>query len=163
MRVGLAVPHQIESAARAGAAGEPPHFPRRQESEAPGIDDRVSLVAAELELTFHDNDALVGIVEMRRDDVAGREPDQQVHAACLWIGAEHDAFGTGHCALVVDPVGGTEVRHNGFGRRLAEGDCAGGEEQQELYWPDSYFLHRCSQYQVLWTGVLYECDRFVAE
>jgi hypothetical protein len=83
-------------------------------------------------LALGDEDALVGIVEVRRDDVAGWESDQEIHASSGFVGVNRDAFGSGRVVLFVGPIGRGRVDHDGFGTGLrgCERNCA--EDRQNV-------------------------------
>ena len=82
------------------------------------IDESVAGILTEGKLPFYDDDALVGIVEVRSNHMAGGESYQQVHSAGAPVGVQHDPSGSIGRVLLMGPIGGIEVDHYPLRTRL---------------------------------------------
>ncbi len=85
----------------------------RQVGEPSRLDRGFTGILAQNQGSFDHYDALVGIVIVGRDHVAGGEADQQIESAGLGIGVKGDSGGVGRGVLLDLPVGGVEVGDDG--------------------------------------------------
>src|SRR5215472_9996174 len=92
---------------------------RWKKCEAARFQQSVTGILSQRELTLGDEDSLVGIVEVRRDDMPGWKPYQEIHAASRFVGMNHHPFGPVWRALLVRPIGCIEIDDNRFRIRLA--------------------------------------------
>jgi len=69
---------------------------RWKKCEAARFQQRVTRILPQRELALGDEDSLVGIVEVRRNNVPGAESYQQINAAGRFVGMDHRSFGAVH-------------------------------------------------------------------